>query len=399
MVYQSGRNIAVSYAPEVTFGTKAAASPAKSFRINGGGQALSKEPIRSNEVRKDGMTTRGRHGSRSVSGSYPGDLSVGTFDELIEAGFRGTFAAALVLTEATGPLSSATLSVSANAIVASAGSWITAGLRVGDVLRLGTGFAAGNQNRNVRITGLTATTITTAETMVVEAGPIAAYSLSRPKKLIQGTVARSFTVEEHEIDIDGSEIFKGCRVGSIQVQLQPNGMTIITFGMVGQDMEVLTGVASPYFTTPTETVTIGLTAVEAKIRLGAADVFDVSSVDFTINLSASGVPVVGSVLTPDVFTNLAAVEGTITALKQDVTRSQQFLDEEELSLHLLFEENESGAADFCSFFLGNLTLASATKGEIGQDNARTQSFTIMTGVDERGGAFDRTIVKYQTSAA
>jgi hypothetical protein len=399
MAYQSGRNIAVSYAPETTYGETPAASPSKSFRTNSGGLTLAKEPIRSNEVRKDGMTTRGRHGSRSVTGSYVGDLSVGTFDDLIEAAFRGTFAPALTLTEATAPLSSATLSVTANTIVASAGSWITAGLRVGDVIRLGTGFASANQNPNVRITGLTSTTLTTAETLTVEAGPIAAYTITRPKKLIQGVVPRSFTVEEHEIDIDGSELFKGVRVGSIQVQLQPNGMTILTFGMVGQDMEVIEGANAPYFTAPDETVTIGLTAVEAKIRLGADDVMDVSSVDFTINLGASGVPVVGSVLTPDVFTNLANVEGTITALKKDVTRSQQFLNEEELSLHLLFEENESGAADFCSFFLGNLTLASATKGEIGQDNARTQSFTILTGVDERGGAFDRTIVKYQTSAA
>lgn len=399
MAYQSGRNVAVSYAPEVTFGEKAANTPSKAFRPNSGGLTLAKEPIRSNEVRKDGMTTRGRHGSRSVTGSYAGDLSVGTFDDLIEAAFRGTFAPALTLTEATGPLSSATLSVTANTIVASAGSWITAGLRVGDVIRLGAGFASANQNRNVRITGLTATTLTTAETLTVEAGPIAAYSLTRPKKLTQGVVARSFSFEEHEIDIDGSELFKGVRVGSVQVQLQPNGMAILTFGLVGQDMEVLTGADAPYFTAPTETVTIGLTAVEAKVRLGDDDVMDVSSVDFTINLNASGVPVVGSVLTPDVFTNLATVEGTITALKQDVARSQQFLNEEELSLHLLFEEHESGAADFCSFFLGNLTLASATKGEIGQDNARTQSFTILTGVDERGGAFDRTIVKYQTSAA
>ncbi|MHA6690597.1 phage tail tube protein [Devosia sp. A449] len=397
-MYQSGRNVAVSYAPEETYGVKAAASPSKAFRPNSGGLTLAKEPIRSNEVRRDGMTTRGRHGSRSVAGSYVGDMSVGSFDDLIEAVFRGTFEPALAITEATAELSSATLAVAANTVTASAGSWITAGLRVGDVIRLGAGFVVANQDRNVRVTGLTATTITVAETLIAEAGPLASYEITRPKKLTQGLVARSFTVEEYEADIDGSEVFTGVRVGSLQIQLQPNGMTILTFGLVGQDMEVLEGAASPYFTAPTETVSIGLTAVEAKIRIGADDVLDVSSVDLTLNLNASSVPVVGSVLTPDVFTNLAGVEGTITALKSDVARSKQFLNEDELSLHLLFEEHETGAADFCSFFLGNFTLASATKGEIGQDNARTQSFTLLTGVDERGGAFDRTILKYQTSA-
>ena len=399
MAYQSGRQVAVSYKVETEYGVLPGATGATAFRPNSGALTLAKEPIRSNEIRRDGMTTRGRHGSRSVTGQYAGDLSVGTFDKLIEAVMRGTFEVPLTLTEATGGLSSATLAVGANSITASAGSWVASGLRVGDVIRLGAGFAAGNQGRNIRIAGLTATVLTTAETLVVEAGPIAAYSITRPKKLVQGLVPRSFTVEEHEIEIDGSEVFKGVRVGSLQVQMQPNGMCILTFGLVGQDMEVMTGADAPYFTDPVETVSIGLTAVEAKIRLGADDVLDVSSIDLTINLSASGVPVIGSVVTPDVFTNLATVEGTVTALKQDVSRSEQFLNEDELSLHLLFEENESGAADFCSFFIGNMTLATATKGEIGTDNARTQSFTLLTGVDERGGAFDRTILKYQTSAA
>ncbi|MBN9333483.1 phage tail tube protein, partial [Devosia sp.] len=387
----------VTYNSENSFGEMADAAGAKAFRPNSGQLTLAKEPIRSNEVRRDGLQSRGRHGSRSVSGQYAGDLSVGTFDDLIEAAFRGTFAPALAVTEATAGLTSIT--TTANSIVASAGSWITAGLRVGDVIRLTGHSAAGNNDRNLRITGLTASTITVADLLTVSAVADTAFSIDRPKKLLQGLVARSFTFEEHEADIDGSEIFTGVRVGSLQLQMQPNGMCILTFGLVGRDMEVMTGVASPYFTDPsTEFVSIAMTAVEAKIRVGSGDVLDVTSLELNLNLNASGVPVVGSTVTPEVFTNTGVVEGSITALKQDVTRSQQYLNETELSLHLLFEELESGAADFCSFFLGNLTLASATKGEIGADNGRTQTFSLLTGADERGGAFDRTTIKYQTSA-
>jgi len=395
MAYQSGRNVAVSYKQETVFGTLPGGTGAKAFRPNSGQLSLAKEPIRSNEVRRDGMSTRGRHGSRSVTGQYAGDLSVGTFDELIQAVFRGTFSPAITVTNTA----MTSITTTANTIVAAGGSWITQGLRVGDVIRLTDHSSADNNNRNLRITALTATVITVAETLTANATADTSFTITRPKKLIQGMTHRSFTFEEHEIDIDGSEVFKGVRVGSMQLQMQPNGMCILTFGLVGQDMEVMTGVAAPYFTSPSETVTIGLTAVEAKIRLGGSDVLDVSSIDLTLNLNASGTPVVGSVVTPEVFTNLATVEGTITALKQDVARSQQFLNETELSLHLLFEEHETGAADFCSFFIGNMTLASATKGEIGQDNGRTQSFSLLVGVDERGGAFDRSMIVYQTSAA
>ncbi len=68
MAYQSGRNILVAYKPEVTFGTLEDATSGKVFRPNTGGLNLTKEPIRSNENRRDGQMTRGRHGSRSVAG-------------------------------------------------------------------------------------------------------------------------------------------------------------------------------------------------------------------------------------------------------------------------------------------------------------------------------------------
>lgn len=397
MAYQSGRNIVLAFKEETNYGELAGASGATSLRANSGGLTLAKEPIRSSEVRRDGLASRGRHGSRSVTGQYAVDLSLGSFDKLIEAVFRGTFATALTITEATASLASIT--TTANTIVASAGSWITAGLRVGDVVRLSGHSSTGNNDRNLRITGLTASTITVAETLTVNAVADTAFTITRPRKLIQGLTARSFTVEEHEADIDGSEVFTGVRIGSLQISLQPNGMCVLTFGMVGQDMQVLSGAEAPYFTTPSEFTSVAMTAVEAKIRVGDADVMDVTALEINLNLNASGVPVVGSVVTPDVFTNTGTVEGSITALKQDVTRSQQYLNETVLSLHLLFEELESGAADFCAFYLGNLTLASATKGEIGSDNGRTQSFTLLTGADERGGAFDRTTIKYQTSAA
>ena len=108
---------------------------------------------------------------------------------------------------------------------------------------------------------------------------------------------------------------------------------------------------------------------------------------------------VGSVLTPDVFTNQANVEGSITALKKDLSRVQNFLAEDQLSLHLLFTENEAEPRDFCSFFIGNLTLSGATDSEVGQDNGRTQQLPLLIGKDERGGAYSDSTVVYQTSAA
>jgi len=85
-------------------------------------------------------------------------------------------------------------------------------------------------------------------------------------------------------------------------------------------------------------------------------------------------------------------------MKSDVSRVQSFLTEEQLSLHLVCADLTTAPAGFCSFFAGNVTLGSATPAEIGGDNARTQTLALMIGADDRGGAFDPTTFKYQTSA-
>lgn len=400
MTYQTGRQIEVAYKLNTgDYGELPDATGAKVFRPNSGNLSMSIEPIRSNENRRDGMTTRGRHGSRSVSGQYAADLSVGSYDDLIEAVLRGEFSAELTITAASAGLTSIT--TTANTIVAAAGSWITAGLRVGDVIVIDAHTTAGNVDRNLRIVGLTASTVTVAEDLTVNAAADTDFSIRRPKKVIQGQTNRDFAFEEREIDIDGSEIFTGVRIGQMQLQLQPNSMATVTFNAVGQDMQVKTGADSPYFTDPSETSSIGLTAVEAKLRLGSEDVLDITSLDLTVNINAAGQPVVGSNLTPDVATNLANIEGTITALKTDVARVQQYLDETELSLHLLFEEpgDGTGAPGFCAFHIPNITLASATKSDLGTDGFRTQSFSLLVGKDLRGGAYDPTMISFQTSAA
>lgn len=399
MVYQTARQVEVSYKLQTVKGTLPSNAGAKAFRINDGSLNLNKDPINSGENRRDGMTTRGRHGSRNVSGNYTGDLSVGTFDELVEALFWGTFSPLLTLDEDVPALSSATLAVGANTITASAGSWITAGLRVGDVIRATSGLAAGNLNRSLRIIGLTATVITVAEDLTVEAGPIVAYTIVRSKKVTQGTTRRAFCFEERESDIDGSEIFEWCRVGSMALEMQPNGMATVNFGIVGRNMEVHEGAESPYFTSPTYTTSAGLTAVEAKIMLGAEEVVDLTALSLNFDRRAAGQPVVGSDLTPDVFDNTLTVAGSITALRQDFSKTKAFLEEDDLSLHILFAENEAEPADFISVVIPYLSLSTSSKSAIGQDGPRTQSLDLMIGVDPRGGAYEPCMAIWQTSAA
>lgn len=398
MAYQTGRQISVALKEESEFGVLPGATGSTAFRANSGTLGLSKAAIQSGENRSDGMMTRGRHGSKSVSGQYLADLSIGTFDALIEAGFRGTWSSVVTVDDTA--MSSDTIAVSSNVVTftGGGGNALTEGVRVGDVHRWTSGLNAGDLNKNLRVTAATASSITYADTLTDVAGPVSSYSFTIPKTLLQGITPRSFTFEEYETDIDDSEVFTGVRVGSLSFALQPDGNCILTVGLVGQDMQVMEDGSSPYFTNPTSTTTIAMTAVEASIRLGTEDLVDLSSLTLEINLNAAGVPVVGSLVTPDVFTNLAAVTGSATTLRKDPERVKNFLDEDQLSLHLLLTENETAPQDFFSLFVGNLTLSSATKSELGSDNARTQDLQLMIGKDERGGAYQPSMVVAQTSS-
>lgn len=400
MAFQTARQVEVAFKEQSVIGVPESGSGATGFRINSGGLNLTKEPIVSNENRRDGQRSRGRHGSRSVAGSYQADLSVGSFDALIAAMLWGTWDSTLTITQATsgGPTE---ITTTTNTIVGNSGSWITAGLRVGDIIRLSGHATAGNNDRNLGpILGLTATTITLpAGQLTANGTPDDAFTITRPKKVICGSTRRAYTVEEREIDIDGSEVFEWCRVSNMEISLQPNSMATITVGFVGRDMDVKEGGDSPHFSSPTYTTTQGLTAVEAAIYLGSTHITDLSGVTIRMDRRAAASPVVGSVRTPDVFDNDLEITGSITGLRQDFTRTAAFLNETDLSLHLTFAENEAEPADFIAVHIPFLTLSTSSKSEIGQDGPRTQTLELLIGKDERGGAYDATMIAFQSSAA
>jgi hypothetical protein len=400
MAYQTGRNVLVAFGVESTFNTPPAAGVGKRFRLNGGGGLkLEMAVIQPNEIRSDGMTSMGRYGSRSVSGGYPADLSVGTFDDLIQAAVRGTWVAAVTLTQATGTSVTVTAGPPGT-IVRAAGSWITDGVRVGDVVKLNaTGGVAANNNRNLRVVGVTALTLTVAETLVVDATPRTTYTLIIAKKVTQPTVPvrRSFTFEEYESDVDLTGQFTGCRISSMHIVGGPDGMATIEFGIVGSTMLPLTTGTSPFFTAPTLTTSIGLTMADASIRYAGADIVSLTSFDLTYDLRAATQPVIGATTTPDVFDNPATISGSISGIRQDFTNITRALAETELELQVLMVAPMSEPKDFISLWLPRIKITVPDKS-YGNDGALIETMPFMVGPKEGVTGYDTTMIGFSTSA-
>jgi len=399
-LYQTGRNVAVSYKARSTgvFGDAAAVGAgATVLRPISGGLNFTKGSIESRENRRDGMKTRGRHGQHAVSGSYQVELSVGSFDDLFAAAFRATWAAQVTVTQAQ--MASGALSATTSAITSTLGSWITAGLRVGDVFRFTTGLT-GNLARNLTVVALTATVVTVREALAIVAGPISTWSLTIMRKLVQtgAQTETDFSFEEYETDIDQSERFDGVRVTGFSFEMSPNGLATATFNLIGQKATPLLAAASPYFTGPTATVTLPLSVVDASIRLGADNLVDVTALTINYDLNAAPAEVIASPFTPDVFVNLAMVGGSITMLRRNLDQVSNFLNETQLALHVMCAIGTE-PREFFALTITNMTLGGANKSALGADGPRTTELPLTIGIDESGGAFDGTMIKLVRSNA
>jgi hypothetical protein len=406
MVFQTNSNALIAYKKQSGLGTAAAGSAASLLRIAGGnGIKLSKAAIASAEVRNDGMSTRGRHGTQAIIAAYNAELSLGSHDPIIEAIMRSTWDS-VALTKTQTDFTS--LTTGTNTIVLASGNPITMGFRVNDVIRLAGLNATGNNSRNLRITSLSATTITVAETLTVDAVADTSCSITRPgKRLINPAVrlASYFTLEEYEGDIDQSTTVQDFVWSGLKFSMANNGLIMAAPSGVGtgQVSALATG-ASPYFTAPVATTDVPMAVVDATIRVNGVDQVALSSFDLSLDIQASAPPVFGSPaqkFAPDVFAGSLVVSANITMLRKDLTLFSDFIAETPYSLQVLAVDNMSEPKDFTAITLPNFTLGSVDPSALSkQGGGRTVTLAIpaaLVGVDTSATG-DNSMIKFQTTA-
>lgn len=403
MTYQSQANAYVAAKAQSALNSQASGSGGFILRTAGGqGGRLSKGATPSAEVRRDGMSSRGRHGTQKTAGAYEAEMSIGAMDPILEGVMRASFIGAdLTLTQAD----VTSITTGANTIIAASGSWISLGLRVGHVIVLTGHSSSGNNSRNLRIVGLTASTITVAETLTVNAVADTSITITRPGRwLTNGVTKTYYTIEEYEIDIDSSEIFTDCVWSGIRFSMSPNGVLMASPSWVGTGrFETQTTSGAPLLTSPTESTGEPMAVVESTIHLGSGDRVDITGLDLTLGVDVNAPDMAVSHYSPDVFPGNMSISGSITALRADLLDVAAFLAETVLSLSILAVEQESEPKSFFSLFIPNLTLGGVDKSALAKPGGpRTQTLQIpadFVGIDQRGGAYARTMALIQVSNA
>lgn len=404
---QPGKNTDVRFKVESVFGTPVVGAGGEMFRIQSGagGLSMGRALIEDPESRSDGQRSMARLGSKEVTGSYPGTLSVGTFNTLLAALFRNTFVAdaiALTCTGAGAYVSLATTTGNTLTLVGT-GSFLTQGVKVGDVIRV-SAMGAGVDDVNAVVATVSALVITVLGTPWTNIAADTNAVLTIKKKLKNGaTLTRSsYTFEQYYEDLDESEQFAGVRVISLNLEWQPNGVVRAVFGLMGQSMAILPTASAPGLTAPTEYTSIGLVAVDASIFLAGTAIATITGGSLTFDLGAQGIPVVGSTLTPDIYEGAMKVTGQITAVRLALTASHlaRFIaetDNIELSL-MLVEPDAAPPIDFIHVFIPRIKYLGATASGLGDDGPIVETIPIYAAAKATTTGYDAATATISTSA-
>ena len=388
---------------EVAFAVAPGPAGAQALRRVTSTLALTKQTYNSAEIRPDYQLSDMRHGVRSVTGAINGELSPLTHQLVIAAALRKAFVATAAITGASITIAG---SAPTYTVTRAAGSFLTDGVKIGDVIQLSVGtFTAANLAKNLFVTALTATVATVVVlngTALVAEGPIATSTVTviGKKAFVPSTghTNDSFSIEHWHSDIAQSELFRGCRVSQLAVGLPPTGMATLAATFMGIDM---TPAQAQFFTSPTAATTSGvLAAVNGALTLAGVPVALVTGLTITINPSMTMIPVVGSNVYPDIFPGRVMVTGQATVLFADNVARDYFVNETEVSLNCAFATGNAANADFMTFILPRIKIGGATKDDGEKGLVQTMPFTALLNVN--GGAAlssDATTLSIQDSLA
>lgn len=399
---QTGQNVSVRFMEESAFNTPPGPTGATVLRkaSGGAGGRLARNTIESQESRDDGQSSSPRLGTYHGESSYPIELAVGAFDNLLEGLIRADWTAAVVITEATASLTSITTTT--NTIVAAGGSWITAGVRVGDVVRLTNHATAENNSKNLVVTGVTASTITVpANSLTANAVADTAFTITILKKLKFGVTPtrKSYYLEEYNQDIAKSEVGGGFRVSRLTLNGQPNGMVAAEIAFVGADWDEYSGTA-PYFTTPTTHTAKALVWADARVLLDGV-VKKITQFSLTIDLGVQPLDEFGdpdNMGSDDVYEGNARITGSIGAKRSDLSMLAKLRDETPFALSILLVEPETEPKDCLSLFMAECVPTDVSK-QIGSTGAMVENIPFTVGVKATTTGYDSSMITLCTSAA
>ena len=369
MAKARGISKVVAYAQETTFGQLAPQLGAKQLRRTSADFTSERESYSSEEIRTDQQVADFRLGTRSASGSLSGELSGGSYADLIQAVLARDFTAGTSQTLVDFTIAKVGL---LNTLTRTTGDWTTT-FKVGDVVRISVSGTAANQDNNMVVVGVTALVLTvraiSSTKLVPEA--ITGATVSQVGKNtyvpLTGHTTKSFSVEEWYSDIAQSEVYSGIKVGTWNVSVPASGLVGTDFTLMGQGLKQ-TG-TTQYFTSPAPAGTTPVLAAVNGAVLINGSATNACVTDFSISVDKTLEPsqCIGSEIAEFVFEGSIRVTGSMSVYFEDGYLRDQFENENVISLVLALSSGSAKDAEVITFVMPKVKLSSNSRqdGELG----------------------------------
>ena len=376
----------VAYAKETTWGVApSGAGASKYLRRVSADINLEKDAYESAEIRTDYQVADYRHGVRRATGTLNGELSGGTYADFFAAVLSRDFTAVAPVTGLTVDIAS--IAGGLFTITRTAGSFVTDGIKVGNVIRLsGAGLNTANVGNNALVVAInTGGTVATVKPLSPEVAWVAEAAVASVTATVVGkeTYAPlanhtddSFTFEQWFSDIAQSEVFTGIKIGSAAVSLPATGLVTVDFGLSGKDM-AQTG-TSQYFTAAATAGTENVyAAVNGAIVVEGQVVALITSMDFSVDRALENLNVVGSNSTADIVTGRIRATGNMSVYFINDTFRDYFDNETPVSVSVALTASNAKNANVVAFTFPKVKLGSFTKDDAEGALTASTSFTAL----------------------
>jgi hypothetical protein len=349
--------------------------------------------------------TSNRHGVKLVDASVDGILSPGTYSDILSAILRRDFAAVANMTGL-----SLTIAGSANpyTVTRAAGSFLTDGVKIGMVARITAGSVnAANLNKNMFVTGVTATVLTVyllpdVAALVAE-GPIASCTIAIPGKVTytppSGHTNIYYTIEDWNPSVPFSERSQDVKFTNATLNLPGSGNATVQMSGSGLDQS---NNASVYFASPTaETTSEACQAASGVLMVNG--VAQAVVTDLSITIDGKPQPADGTVggnLRADVFRGKVMVSGQFSAYFDSSTLHTLFTAETVTSLAMVLAAGSAAAADFVAITLPRIDLNDSDKDD--PETGQKRVYQFVAEYNSAGGAgvsSEQTTLQMQDSLA
>lgn len=404
MAVSQGLYKTLAYKKQSALGTPATGSGGQLLRRETAVFNKTKTSFNSDEIVAHQQYTGDTYGTGSTDGQINGLLSPGSYAPLLASLCRGTLTAGVASTgmsltiAGTGPTFTLTRA---------AGSFLTDGIKVGDVVQLTAGAFTGTaSNLNLIVVALTATVATVivpnGSTLSAQ-GPVASSTLTVINKKVvvpsTGQANDYYTFEEWFSDISRSRLYTDAQMSSADIKLPANGNATVQLNTVGLGR---TENASQQLTSPSAASTSAiLNATQGEIIIAGTQTLIGTSLDIKIDGQVKpGDPVIGSKTISDLIKGDIKVDGSFATMKADESNSTLFENETIVTIIAAVFADQTAQSAFVSLVIPAAKLMKDTIDDGKKQLVETFDFVAQyNSAGGTGTSTDTGIITIQDSAA